>query len=430
MKETLWRVISRSEPASETPTVIASQPLKDRPLVIVAGGPSLKYRWPEIWGHDGDVLALNNAYAFLMERGIEPDYFMLLDARQDNVNFLRKATSKTRHYIAGQCHPDVFEALRGLDARLYLTILPGTEDIVAHIDKPKHRIAGWVGTVGIKALCMAYALGYRELHLYGYDSSYEAGAHHAFEQKLNDASHTIEVFLDGKRYVTTPTMAHQASEFCQMAGDMTRAHGFDINLHCEGLLPDMVAHSNARGEIPLELREASKYRAMWEQEIYRRVSPGARHVERANETLNMKSGRVIDFGCGTGRAAQTFSDMGYEVTGIDFAENCRDRDCDFPFIVACLWDLPGITAEYGFCTDVMEHIPTEKVEDVLRGISERAKAVYFNIATVDDSCGSLIGKKLHLTVMKAPEWEKLLRKYWKNVITTASENDAVFVCTL
>ncbi len=408
---------------------LETEPLKDKPLVIVAGGPSLKKYWYHINSHDGDVMALNNAYPFLTERGIFPKYFMMLDAREQNKEFLRSACPHTRHYIAGQCSPIIFDKLKGWDVRLYLTIMPGALEAVAHIDKPKVRIAGCVGTVGIKALCMAYALGYRELHLYGYDSSYDQNEHHAFPQKLNDDVATIDVYLDGARYVTTPTLSHQVSEFCQMAGDMTRAFGFDINLHCEGLLPDMVAHSNARGEIPLEIREAAKYAEMWEHDAYRRTAPGERHVDRAIEMLGMEElDTVADFGCGTGRAATALQARGFSVAGIDFAENCIAGDCNFTFVKSCLWDLPEMHVKHGFCTDVMEHIPTEKVESVLEGIAKRARACYFNIATTDDTMGGLIGYKLHLTVMSADEWAKLLRKFWKEVEVYPAEIDAVFVC--
>lgn len=403
------------------------EPLKDRPLVIVAGGPSLKERWFEIESHGGDILALNNAYNFLLDKGIDPDYFMLLDARADNVDFLRSPCKKTRHYIAAQCHPCVFDALTGYDTRLFLTILPDTLELTAHINKPKHRIAGAVGTVGIKALPLAYALGYRELHLYGYDSSYRNSEHHAFVQKLNDTSKVIDVYLNGKRYVTTPTLAHQVSEFCEFAAGMTRM-GFDINLHCDGLLPDMVTFSNQEGEKPIELREREKYEQVWKHSEYRRQAPGERYISLAVQLLGAKRGEtIIDFGCGTGRAAQRLQDMGYCVTGVDFAANCLDEGITVPLVQACLWDMPVIKAKFGFCTDVMEHIPNERVEEVLKQISERCSSAFFNISTGSDNMGALIGKTLHLTVMNAANWEKLLIKYWGCVETTVNDGSVIFV---
>jgi hypothetical protein len=403
------------------------QPLKDKPLSIIAGGPSLKETWCEI-DLSTDVMALNNAYSFLLEREIKPDYFMLLDAREDNVDFLRVVCPTTKHLIAAQCHPSVFKRLESFNTTLYITTLPGVLDLTEHVDKPKVQIAGTVGTVGIKAMCMAYALGYRELHLYGYDSSYDEGEHHAFPQALNDGAKTLDVWLDGKKYVTTPTMAHQATEFCSLARGMTEFYGFDINVHGRGLLPDMVAFSNAEGAIPLEERERQKYEQIWEHNVYRKVAPGENMVENAIEALGMTPGQsVIDFGCGTGRASAKLAALGYKVTSIDHAANCVDEGLALNFVQACLWDLPDIKADIGYCTDVMEHIPSEKVGDVLKGISERVNGAYFNIATRDDSLGSLIGKKLHMTVMPAENWLTLLKQYWDNVEMRESEGEATFI---
>lgn len=402
------------------------QPVKDRPLSIVAGGPSLLYRWPDLIG---DVLSLNNTYSFLIEKGIVPKYWMLLDAREENVEFLRDAHPDVEHYVAGQCHPAVFDRLSGFKTTFYLTQLPDTLEIVKDIDKPKHQLAGAAGTVGMRALSLAYALGYRELHLYGYDSSYMDGEHHAYKQALNDDSKTIEVFIDGKQFVTTPAFAHQSTEFPAFASAMVAHYGCSIDLHCDGLLPAVMQSAMQRGEQPLVEREREKYRAMWSNEKYRKTAPGEFHVEQAIHHLGMSAGdSVIDFGCGTGRGAQRFQELGFQVTAVDFASNCLDEGVKVPFVEACLWDLPPMKAKFGYCTDVMEHIPMEKVMDVLRGIHERCEAVYFNVATRDDSLGVLIGHKLHMTVMDAQAWLGVLRRFWSIVEMAESDGEATFIC--
>ena len=403
---------------------------KEKPLVIVAGGVSLKELWPHIVSHNGDILALNNAYGFLLERGIVPNYFMLMDARKENINFLDCVRGDVRHFIAAQCHPDVFDRLEGFNATLYLTNNPSTEEVVSRKEgKRKLLLTGTVGTVGIRALSLAYVLGYKELHLYGYDSSYQDGQHHAYKQELNDNLSTIDIHLDNRAYITTPAFAHQASEFCSMAREMV-ANGFDINLHCTGLLPDLVAYSNKQGEAPLEVREQEKYEEIWKHDVYRKLAPGELMVDDALVALGMAPGdSVIDFGCGTGRAAQKLKTLGYKVTGVDFAANCLDVGVDIDFKQACLWQLPDIKADWGYCTDVMEHIPTEKVLDVVKGIAERSeKGVYFNIATRDDALGGRIGRKLHMTVMPAQAWLEVLTLFWGDISIKEGEEDVVFIC--
>lgn len=401
---------------------------KDRPLSIIASGASLGKYWPMI-DLSTDIMALNNAYPFLMERGLEPNYFMMLDARPQNIDFLRSPSKKTKHLLASQCHPSIFDALKEHDVTLYLTTVSDILDLTKHIDKPKIQIAGTAGTVGIKALCMAYALGYTEVYLYGYDSSYHDGEHHALAQPLNDNANTIEVFLDGKKYVTTAAMAHQATEFCGLAKGMTQYYEFDINLRCDGLLPDMVQHCNKLGDIPLEIREREKYEQIWTHDVYRKEAPGEHMVEDAIRLLELTGEEsIIDFGCGTGRASAKWRKLGYDVISVDFAANCVDDGLKLDFLQACLWELPNdLYAEIGYCTDVMEHIPMEKVQDVLSGISKRTQKAFFNVATRDDCLGAKIGRKLHMTVMPAEHWVALMSLYWESVKMCEGDGEATFV---
>jgi hypothetical protein len=64
----------------------------------------------------------------------------------------------------------------------------------------------------------------------------------------------------------------------------------------------------------------------------------------------------------------------------------------------------SIRAPYGYCTDVMEHIPPDRVDRVLGNILLAAQHVFFAIATTPDHCGTLIGEPLHLSVHPAEWW--------------------------
>jgi len=128
--------------------------------------------------------------------------------------------------------------------------------------------------------------------------------------------------------------------------------------------------------------------------------------------MSMKPGdSLVDYGCGTGRALRHFSGWGLSVTGVDIAENCLEENV--AFVRACLWDLPELSSKWAYCTDVMEHIPEERIDDVLSGIAERSQAAYFQIATTKDASGPLIiGEPLHLTVKAMDWWYDRLSRFW------------------
>jgi 2-polyprenyl-3-methyl-5-hydroxy-6-metoxy-1,4-benzoquinol methylase len=124
---------------------------------------------------------------------------------------------------------------------------------------------------------------------------------------------------------------------------------------------------------------------------------------------------LIDVGCGTGRGARVLANAGLKVTGLDFAQNCLDKGVaesgDFTFIETDLTRPIHIKAEYGFCTDVMEHISPEDVDKVLENIRGAVKKAFIHIATEPDRLGDrLVGYPLHLTVEKLPWWREKLRK--------------------
>lgn len=161
--------------------------------------------------------------------------------------------------------------------------------------------------------------------------------------------------------------------------------------------------------------EVFKYTKMWGIEAYRTVSPGEELAQVFLAQAKPKPGsEIIDFGCGTGRGSLQLAMFGgLRVTMVDFARNCLDADIlpmletqahALRFVKADLEKTLPVAAEYGYCTDVMEHIPPEKVDITLNNILRASQHCFFAISTVDDRMGALIGEKLHLTVQPFAWW--------------------------
>src|SRR6185503_12669572 len=226
----------------------------------------------------------------------------------------------------------------------------------------------------------------------GYDSCHKDNKGHAFHQKMNEGDPCAIVKFKGKEYTTSLTMKLQAEKFQSTAQALIDL-GCKVEVHGSGLLPDIFNALDSDEEM-----ERQKYQAMWTIPAYREEAPGERLVLKAIQTMKMKEGLVIDFGCGTGRSMQVFKANDFKVLGIDIASNSLDDDIELPVTHACLWDLPELQGDFGYCTDVMEHIPPAKVMDVLRNIMRCVPECFFQISLVDDNMGSLIGERLHLSV--------------------------------
>ena len=164
--------------------------------------------------------------------------------------------------------------------------------------------------------------------------------------------------------------------------------------------------------------EQDIYTRLWDTEAYRRVSPGENCVhEFLMQARPVVGSTILDLGCGTGRAGLLLAlpppaGANMTVTFVDFTDNCLDPEIKqalstqphaLKFVQADLTEKLPVVASYGFCADVLEHIPTEQVNNVLNNCLMACQHVFFQISTVQDVFGGVVGHPLHLTV-KPYEW--------------------------
>jgi hypothetical protein len=235
---------------------LTSKPAHDRRVAIVGGGPSLadpitlaqllraRSRGDAIW-------ALNGTYDWLRDRNILPDAHVLIDARLENVQFLQNTRRETTYYVASQCHWVVFDKLKRQERN------------IVYVDMDVMGDCG--STVGTYALLIAHVEGYRETHLYGYDSSYREDAGHAYAQPLNGTERIVDAHIGDRVFRAAPWMVQQAKDFETIARDIV-ASGGSITVHGDGLLPYMahvLAHAPPR---------AAQIRA---SEVLRRLPEGS-----------------------------------------------------------------------------------------------------------------------------------------------------------
>lgn len=364
--------------------------------ILCGSGPSLADTLQEIRAKQeagGTVFAMNGAARFLSEHGINPDYQVIIDAREQTADLIGPAK---HHLFASQVHPECFR--RVPSAQLWHLQVGNIENEFPEYTDA-YCLIGGAASVGNTATCLAYAMGYRNLQIFGYDSSNRDGAGHAFRQPMNDGDPCAHVMFNGNEYIASLTMKLQAEKFQETARALQEG-GCHIEVHGSGLLPDM-------WNTPIEhLTEQEKYSRMWSYDAYRTYSPGEECVSTFLD-LCKPDGMVIDFGCGTGRAGLKIKEYGCTVILLDFTENSRDEEAkSLPFWQHDLREPIIHQSKYGYCTDVMEHIDPDDVAKVIRNIMDSARTTFFQISTVPDNMGAIIGQQLHLTVRPHDWWKK------------------------
>jgi len=152
--------------------------------------------------------------------------------------------------------------------------------------------------------------------------------------------------------------------------------------------------------------ERTKYRRIWSVPEYANFSPGEAYTERFGEIAKPQPGEtVLDIGCGSGRGGQKLTQL-YGVS-VTYTDHVRLKNGLEPFIEQTLWHpLPARTPKwnYGYCCDVMEHIPTEFVMLTLENIRVACRNAFFSISNIQDGFGHDIGETLHMTVMGFEWW--------------------------
>lgn len=215
---------------------VEAVPAHDGHAVLVGGGPSLEADLPEVrWrmAQGQTIFGLNGAAAFLIKHGIAVDHGVILDPRKDNIKFLTPLCKEW--LIASQCHPDVVQEASKGKMRLWHWAADGVEDFIPKA-KPAFLIGGGL-TVGLTAMCLAFAMGYRHLHLYGYDSSNAENAAHAYTQsETAPEARYMTVWCGGREFQCGPGMYAQANAFPDVANGLAEA-GALITVHGDGLLP-------------------------------------------------------------------------------------------------------------------------------------------------------------------------------------------------
>lgn len=387
------------ENSKNCPRWIKQEPAHAVPALLCGSGPSIRHDLVDIRAKQAQgahVFALNAAAKYLNDHGIHPDFQVMIDAKEESMGLIGPAK---HHLFGATVDPRCFDIKP--DASLF-HLQVDDDDLQADIDAlapHEYSMMSTAVSVGLVSSILAFVMGYRELHCYGYDSSHENNESHVVRQAMNDVVACMNVTFCGKEYVSSLPMKLQAERFMQIS-NLLKGEGCELVVHGSGLLPDMY---NASDE---QLSEKEKYLRMWSMLSYRQDSPAERIVDTILEQLQ-PTGRIVDFGCGTGRAAARITAKGHDVLLADFAPNCRDDEAaELPFVEIDLAEPMPIREQFGYCIDVMEHIPPAQVDAVIHNIMGSAAKVFFQISTVPDRMGTIIGAHLHLTVEPHGWWRR------------------------
>lgn len=154
--------------------------------------------------------------------------------------------------------------------------------------------------------------------------------------------------------------------------------------------------------------EKNKYEYLWSNNYIpsQCAKPLALHIAgRANP-----SWKLIDLGCGDGTTVKELINKGFNCRGMDITSAGIKHTKKIWFVEGCIWEMPFSKNEfdYTFSTDMLEHIPIEKIDDTIKEIIRVTSRKTFHCIANFDDIREIKGQKVNLHRIKQPiDW-------WKN----------------
>lgn len=186
-------------------------PQHDHDIVLVGSAPSIKNHVEDIRRLKNDgayIMAIKAAHDFLIDNDIIPHMAIMVDPQPHIVKCFQKKRKDVLYFIASQCNPEVFDYFEGYQGVLWhlLTGKDGEKELLGG-----EVALGGGSTSGMRAMTLAWAMGFRKMHLFGYDSCLTGK-----ELKIDGTSFEQEPFklwIADRTFDSNPAMAAQTTEF-------------------------------------------------------------------------------------------------------------------------------------------------------------------------------------------------------------------------
>lgn len=214
------------------PELDCMHPEIEGPYSICGSGPSIKTQFDEIRQRQ-TIVAAGSSYRVLREAGITPHACVVIDPLPEVAAFFSETTDETTFYVASQCHPGVFDALKDR----YVVMWHAAVGVDLPKPAMKFRLGGG-STVVLRAWNVGYVLGYRQFEWFGFDACLDNGQFHMLEQyntleaQLGDPVMLVQAH--GRMFVSTPTLLAMAQDYEEQSRKF--GHLYRATVHGDGMV--------------------------------------------------------------------------------------------------------------------------------------------------------------------------------------------------
>lgn len=208
----------------------------NRSAVMIGGGGSINDFIEDIRELQDDgaaVFAMNAASHWARQHGIEPDCQVIIDAKEETSTLVD--SEARNHFFASRCNQKTLD--RATSLTLFHMEHGNIESLLPkqRVDQGGYVLVGGDTSVGTCALCVAFTQGFRDFHVFGYDSSHRDKQSHAYKQLMNNNMPTMEIERGGRKFISSIAMSKQPDSFMAYTKAL-KAEGCTFNVYGDGLL--------------------------------------------------------------------------------------------------------------------------------------------------------------------------------------------------
>jgi uncharacterized Rossmann fold enzyme len=221
----------------------------DKQLVVVGSGPSVKHKRNlkkirNLKKKGAMILAIKGAHDFLIKNKIIPHAALAVDPLDHIWKCFRKklpvgALQRPAYLIASQCHKTTFDYLEDQQVILWHLLATSSGELLSG----RLQVGGG-STSGSRGIVLGYMMGFRDFHLFGFDSCLEGDGTSKLRKVTGERwgrtdvkegekeEPILELVCEGKTFYADPAMAAQANEIqdvvAMLEGSRFKAYGHGL----------------------------------------------------------------------------------------------------------------------------------------------------------------------------------------------------------
>jgi len=198
-------------------------------ISIVATGPNLEDAF-HLYTHQ-QIMCVNEAHDWLIERGVIPDFCVFLDNNPRMVDVIKKPHPNVKYLCASMTSPELLDKLVGYHVTLWHALQGCGEEQALTKDS---ILIGGGSNVGQRAISVAHFLGYRTINCFGLCGCILDGKDYVYES--DTPNELFNITFNGNTFQGTLEHSMQAGSFWKV---LEYHRDTAIIAHGRGLLPKM-----------------------------------------------------------------------------------------------------------------------------------------------------------------------------------------------